>query len=427
MNQSKEQSSTEKLGAMFGTLIGILTTSFFMPFLIVYSYNGLQRADQRKQFAMTIALDVIPSTTIGFPQDPTSKPAAPFKIMLADPPALTDDYDKAYPNLGLLQLISYLREHTPLDDDGIVFLDQFHTVEDHVALIEEHKPNVYGISFAFLTQRVAYHTINELKRRFPEMLIIAGGPHPTSVPNLVMEETAADVVCIGEKHDSRMHHRLQLQVIRAMMARDDRLGVGMEMFQRPAQPHIDAYFKGDIDEAKFLEASEYAKRWGYSWSLYRPIVEFCRKNDLPLAALNAPKELTKRVSKLGYAALNEDEKKQLGDIDFHVKPHRDYWMNRLAKIHGKSEVGQKQKIRSYEVMTVWDGYMAASAAKFQQDRQIRRMVLLAGGGHIERGFGIPRRTVKRTGGKVVTVSIVAGADVHKALAKPTTDFIIMLK
>ncbi len=121
-----------------------------------------------------------------------------MKIMLADPPAQTDDYDKAYPNLGILQLISYLEKHTPLKGDDIVFLDQFHTVEDHIAAIEKHQPEIYGISFAFLTQRLAYHTINMVKERFPELLVIAGGPHPTSVPRDVLEQTKADIVCVGE-------------------------------------------------------------------------------------------------------------------------------------------------------------------------------------------------------------------------------------
>ncbi len=121
-----------------------------------------------------------------------------MKILLVDPPALTDDYDKAYPNLGLLQLISYVRENTPLGDEEIVFLDQFNTVEDHLAAVEEHRPDIYGISFAFLTQRLAYHTIDAVKQRFPDMLVIAGGPHPTSVPEEVLERTTADLVCIGE-------------------------------------------------------------------------------------------------------------------------------------------------------------------------------------------------------------------------------------
>ena len=122
----------------------------------------------------------------------------PFKIILADPPAKDDDYDKAYPNLGLLQLISYVRERTPLTDDDIVFLDEFHSIDDHVRLIEEHRPKLYGISFTFLTQRVAYEAINEIKRRFPEVLVITGGPHPSAVPEEVMDKTPADLVCIGE-------------------------------------------------------------------------------------------------------------------------------------------------------------------------------------------------------------------------------------
>ncbi len=38
-----------------------------------------------------------------------------------------------------------------------------------------------------------------------------------------------------------------------------------------------------------------------------------------MAALNVGRELTGRVSKVGYPGLTEDERKQLGPIDFHVK------------------------------------------------------------------------------------------------------------
>ncbi|UCF34714.1 MAG: B12-binding domain-containing radical SAM protein [Phycisphaerales bacterium] len=147
---------------------------------------------------MTISLEVSPTTETPSANGDQRRRVRPFNIMLADPPARTDDYDKAYPNLGLLQLISYARDHTPLTDDDIIFLDQFHTIEDHVKLIEEHRPRLYGISFAFLTQRVACETINTLKERFPEMMIIAGGPHPTSAPEEVMHETPVDMVCVGE-------------------------------------------------------------------------------------------------------------------------------------------------------------------------------------------------------------------------------------
>ena len=150
---------------------------------------------------MTIALNILPTTgsQTPFPAMPEARRRiSPFKVVLADPPAKDDDYDKAYPNLGLIQIISYLREQTPLTDDDIIFLDQFHSIEDHIRVCEELRPQVYGLSFAFLTQRIAYETINVLKARFPDMFIIAGGPHPTSVPRDVMDKTAADAVCVGE-------------------------------------------------------------------------------------------------------------------------------------------------------------------------------------------------------------------------------------
>lgn len=248
-----------------------------------------------------------------------------------------------------------------------------------------------------------------------------------SFGEMVEQLLEADVVCIGEKHDSEPHHRVQLQIIRSLYARDERLGVGMEMFQRPFQNGIDAYFQGKSGEEEFLKATEYRQRWGFDWGLYRPIVEFCRKNSVPIAALNAPRELTSKVAKSGWQKLTDDERKQLGEIDFQVKEHRDYWFERLPKLHGKTNATEDEKERSYQVMTVWDGYMAASAAQFQQSRRVRRMVVLAGAGHVERGFGIPARMVKQTGGRFTVVRVESGGDLEKLSGDPAADFIVIVQ
>ncbi len=237
----------------------------------------------------------------------------------------------------------------------------------------------------------------------------------------------ADLICVGENHDSDLHHHVQLRIIKGLFANDERLGVGMEMFQRPFQPALDRYVRGEIAEDAFLKESEYRQRWGFDWSLYRPILEFSRKNQIPVAALNVPRELTQRLSKVGRDGLTAEEKAQLGDIDFHVKAHRDYWFERLAKMHGKTDIPQEQKERSYQVMTAWDGFMADSAARFQKERGLRRMVLLAGSGHIDRGFGIPARAAKLTGGKAVTVRIELGAIAAHAIAEPVADYIVFVE
>jgi uncharacterized iron-regulated protein len=237
----------------------------------------------------------------------------------------------------------------------------------------------------------------------------------------------ADLICVGESHDSELQHRIQLQILRAVYARDDRLGLGMEMFQRPFQKHIDRYLAGATNEPTFLEDTEYVSRWGYDWSLYQPLVEFCRRNRIPLAALNAPRELTQKISKGGVAGLEGADKKSVEGIDFHVKAHRDYWYERLAKMHGDTKPPEERKEKSYQVMTVWDGYMADSAARFVKERNLRRLIILAGSGHIDRGFGIPDRAARQMEGQAATVHLRVGGDLEKLRADAPADFVVIIR
>jgi uncharacterized iron-regulated protein len=250
---------------------------------------------------------------------------------------------------------------------------------------------------------------------------------PIPFGTLIDRLLEVDLVCIGETHDSDLNHRVQHQIIKALFARDERLGVGLEMFQRPFQDALDRYGRGVLAEEAFLKATEYRQRWGFAWGLYRPLVDFCRRNGVPLAALNAPKELTSRLSQVGHSGLTDEEKRQLGPIDFQLARHREYWYERLAALHGQKDAPAEQKERSYQVMATWDDYMAASAAAFQKDHHLRRLVVLAGSGHIERGFGIPERTCKRTGGKALTVGIQVGGEPEPFHRDPVTDFLVIVK
>src|SRR5262249_61762429 len=121
----------------------------------------------------------------------------------------------------------------------------------------------------------------------------------------------AGVIWVGESHDSEIDHEVQLMLIKALFARDERLGVGMEMFQRPYQNVVDRYLAGSVDEAVFLEDTQYQKRWGYEWALYRPIVDFCKRNRVPLAALNVSEELRGRRSTDGCEKLSAEAKNNL--------------------------------------------------------------------------------------------------------------------
>lgn len=239
----------------------------------------------------------------------------------------------------------------------------------------------------------------------------------------------ADIVCIGEQHDSAMDHHIQLMIIKALYAQDESLGVGMEMFQRPFQKALDRYVAGAISEETFLEDSDYIKRWGFDWSLYRPIVDFCRRNRIALAGLNISSELRGRISKEGLAKLSPEERQLVGEVDLLVKAHREHFFDSLGEMHGHGgKMSKEDKERMYQVMATWDEYMADSAVRFQRERKLRRMVVLAGSGHIDRYFGIPNRALRRMpGGVVRTVRIVLGGEVEQVKAEPHADFVILAR
>ncbi|MFM7148507.1 MAG: ChaN family lipoprotein, partial [Gemmataceae bacterium] len=130
---------------------------------------------------------------------------------------------------------------------------------------------------------------------------------------------------------------------------------------------------------------------------------------------------------VGYEKLTKEEQQQLGTIDFQVQPHRQHWFERLGGLHGQQEQKPEEKERAYQVMTAWDEFMADSAAKFLTDRQLRRLVILAGSGHIEKGFGIPDRAAKRAPGrKSATVTIRQGGDPGKEGKDPQADYTVYI-
>lgn len=244
----------------------------------------------------------------------------------------------------------------------------------------------------------------------PRLVITTRKGQSISFGQLIDRLSEADFVCVGESHDSELHHRIQLQLIQALYAVDANLGVGMEMFQKPYQSALDGHIRGATSEEEMLTATEYRTRWGFEWLLYQPIVRFCKANGIPVAALNAPRELTRRIREVGVEGLKAEEKKQLEGIDFQVKAHRDHWYEQLAAMHGQASAPKEQKDKGYAIMTVWDGFMARTAAEFFKARKLRRMVVLAGSGHIDRGFGIPDRASKAHGGSALTVKIVVGEE-----------------
>jgi uncharacterized iron-regulated protein len=256
----------------------------------------------------------------------------------------------------------------------------------------------------------------------------------------------ARIVCVGEEHPNPHHHWVQLEVVRHLAPKWHHLALGMEMFQRPFQGVLDDFAGGRINDSELRSRSGWEDRWGYDWRLYAPIIASAVAVHGALVALNAAKELTKKVSHHGLESLSPDERAQVPELDLKVAAHR-AWFDALMEDMGGSMAHSKAEAkpgapadvqadsempsadRIYTVQVMWDETMADTAAKYVQSHADSRMVILAGNGHCHDSAIVDR--VKRRGVKDI-VSVRAVIDdgegsVAEVLAKPMNDFVVVLE
>jgi uncharacterized iron-regulated protein len=219
---------------------------------------------------------------------------------------------------------------------------------------------------------------------------------------------AARVVYVGESHDNVRHHRIQLDILRTLADRfPGQVAVGMEMFQRPSQPALDQWTRGELSDKDF--ESLWYENWTEDYAYYREILEFVRDRRVPLIALNVSEGTVKALSSNGPDALSPEERAALPDIDTQDPYHR----RQMEAVFGGHAKGAGFD-PFYRTMLMWDETMAQSVAQYVTSPAGRdkRLVVLAGGGHIAFGFGIPRRAFRRA--PVPYVTVIPHTDVTMA-------------
>ena len=212
-------------------------------------------------------------------------------------------------------------------------------------------------------------------------------------PALIDELNLNRVVYVGEIHDRYDHHLTQLAILKALHQRNPRLAIGVEWFQQSFQGVVNDFLAGKIDEETLLRRTEYFDRWRYDYRMLRPIMEYAKANQLPVIALNAPSELTRKVSKNGLEALNTSERAQLPQ---RITPPDDAYRSRLEKIFTTHANTEKKQLDDFMmVQRIWDETMAQNITRFLNPNPAWRMVVFSGSGHISYDAGIPKDVVQQ--------------------------------
>ncbi len=226
------------------------------------------------------------------------------------------------------------------------------------------------------------------------------------------------VVYVGESHKNLKHHEVQLQVIKALNERyPGEIVVGMEMFQRPAQEFLDKWISGEADDKEFFK--EWMKNWGVDYEYYKGVLEYIGDNRIPLIALNVSnkrirtlihKEKGKSHSKKKPEGGGDGETVSVKETDNEkdkpakveeplpeldeTDPYHRAW---VEAVYSDPSHGSSGFEGFYRVQLMWEETMAETIANYLRDGEGKgkRMVVLAGGGHLGYGFGIPKRAFRR--------------------------------
>ena len=204
------------------------------------------------------------------------------------------------------------------------------------------------------------------------------------------------VIYVGEMHTDYSSHLLQLQVIQALFDKDPNLAIGMEMFPRSSQQALDDYIYGRItDEREFLKRSNYFKVWGYDYRLYKDIIDYAREHHIPLVGLNLKKEIVSTVFRKG--ATDELTEGQLTQVAAERDLELPGYEKRLRSVHAMHNNSPHGSNFSgfIQAQSMWDETMAESIVNYLQTHPEKRMVVIAGTGHVYKDSGIPPRVARR--------------------------------
>jgi uncharacterized iron-regulated protein len=227
-----------------------------------------------------------------------------------------------------------------------------------------------------------------------------------SLDSIVEDLAGSRVIYVGEVHNDYAHHLKQLEIIRILHAMHPDMAIGMEQFQSPYQPALDDYIAGRLSEKEMLRKTEWYRRWRFDYRLYRPILNFARERGIPVVALNVPKEITDKVSQQGMEGLTPEQRAVVPrEIDRSDQAYQD----RLMEVFSRHPHANEQQFdRFLQVQLLWDEGMAQRVAEHLQQHSGRKMVVLAGSGHLSYGSGIPKRVARRLPAPY-TIVIPAGA------------------
>lgn len=228
----------------------------------------------------------------------------------------------------------------------------------------------------------------------------------------------AGYVLIGESHTNMTDHMSQAAIIKKMAQRRLKPVIGLEMADVDSQPALNRFNSGEITVDQLEEALNWPRSVGYSFELYRPIFEVAAEYKIPVYALNLPRHVVRQARLDGLDKIEAKNKKYLPEKFIPVTQPQRERLTKFFQMHpglagakdgsgtmqimpgasgGPAQLSPAERQEREKMLegfmtaqALWDSAMAERAAQIHGATR-RPVVIIAGQGHVEYGWGIAHR------------------------------------
>jgi uncharacterized iron-regulated protein len=245
----------------------------------------------------------------------------------------------------------------------------------------------------------------------PGQIISMESGQPIPFEAMIRDLQRVPFVYVGEAHDSLPTHELQARIIRALSEQGRRFAVGLEMVPAARQETLTQWSLGLLTEEEFLRKAGWYTTWGFNFGLYRPIFVFARDHEIPLYALDTPREVVAQFKMRDGEVLPDEAKTFVPEPDPAEKESRFLLRKSLESMTMpatlKGAVLERMFEDLYRAQVDRETDMAGRVVRVQ-GLEGRKVVVLIGSGHLIFGLGLNRllRDICRQPSKsVVPVSI----------------------
>lgn len=246
-----------------------------------------------------------------------------------------------------------------------------------------------------------------------DLLVDTASGESLAPSELATQLEGVGLLFVGESHTDIESHRVQLRVLKELVAAGRDVMIGLEMYPYTEQEYLDGWVGGLYTEEGFVELSRFYLHWGAHWNYYRDVFLLARQHGLPMFAINAPREVVKSVRKKGFDDLTEEEAAHIPtQIDTDSDEQRQLFRSMFDEGEMHGGMTDEQLEAMFQAQCTWDATMGFNAVKARREHgnDDAIMVVLIGSGHVAYDLGIERQAAQWFDAKMASLIPVSVID-----------------